>query len=509
MIAAVLAIAAFFFAQQSGQNADLAATREAEALAEADNRATAEAIAVEREAEALEEAEQRATAEAQAEEERALAQESEAAAIAAQAEAVAAQAEAVGQAEIARFNEAQARSLALITSAREVRTGGDVDLALALAVQAVDMEQPPPEAVRTLSDLAFAPGSRRIHEGSEWIDMITRIPDGSPLLTPNGDFTVDVWADYSGELLSQFSIANGDAKMRNPTIIPDSTRLTVGYDNGEVIVWDWSTGEKVQTLLGVDAAIGRNFAGPDGETVVAISRIGESETEVDGLPDGFRMVAWDIESGEQIYRYDGARGERMIEAVSTPDNRIALISASLFDEQSDNTGLSRLLIVDLETGEILTEPALAELTGNNYIEFLAINPAGDQAFAIITDVDDPDVATGVFISLPSGEVMATVPFDTDVNYGIYSPDGSQFVVDRNDGTTHFTLLDAITGEEIRRLGGPTEGHTSGVSSYSVDFTPDGKRLVSGGGTGDVLLWDVETGELSSVFSAIVGPISTL
>jgi len=306
---------------------------------------------------------------------------------------------------------------------------------------------------------------------------------------------VNVWADYGGEMLNQFSIANGDAKMRNPTIIPDSTRLTVGYDNGEVIVWDWSTGEKVQTLLGVDAAIGENFARPDGESVVAISRFGESETEVNGLPEGFRMVAWNINSGEEIYRYDGARGEHMIKAVSTPDNRIAVISASIFDEQAHNTGVSRLLIVDLETGQILAEPALAELTANNYIEFLAINPAGDQAFVIIIDVVYQEVATGVFISLPSGEVMATVPFDTIVGLGIYTPDGSQIVVDRNEGTTHFTLLDAITGEEIRRLGGLTEGHAQGISSYAVDFTPDGERLVSGGATGDVLLWDVETGEL--------------
>jgi WD40 repeat protein len=270
-----------------------------------------------------------------------------------------------------------------------------------------------------------------------------------------------------------------------------------GYLNGEVIVWDWSTGEKVQTLLGADTAIwAKNFAGPDGDSVMTIGRYGGPDTEVDGLPDGFRMVAWDIESGEQIYRYDGARGERRFEAVSTPDNRIALISASLFDEQGSNTGLSRLLIVDLETGEVLAEPALAELDGNNYIESIAVNPAGDQAFAIITDVDSEAVATGVFISLPSAEVGATVIFDTDVDFARYSPDSSQIVVVINDSSQrYFTLLDAMTGESIRQLGSRSEGHGGEVNIHGLAFTPDGKRLVTGDAAGGVVVWDVETGQL--------------
>ncbi|WP_420643883.1 WD40 repeat domain-containing protein [Candidatus Leptofilum sp.] len=157
-----------------------------------------------------------------------------------------------------------------------------------------------------------------------------------------------------------------------------------------------------------------------------------------------------------------------------------------------------MLIADLETGEILSESALAQFAGNNFIRSIVVNPTGDQAFAIITDVrdDNANTATGVFLSLPAAEVLATVPFDIIIRSARYSPDGTQlavYVEDQSKG--YFTLLDAMTGETIRDLGSRTDGHSSFVLWNSFAFTPDGKRLVSGDVRGVILVWDVETGEL--------------
>ena len=144
--AALLALIALFAGVQANNNAQAA-------QANANAAATQEAIAANQAAEAQRSADAAATAEA-------IAQENEAAALAAQAEAVA-------QAEIARFNEEQAQSQALTSGAREAFSGGDVDLALALAVQAVSGEQPPTEAVRTLNDVAYAPGTSLIYENED------------------------------------------------------------------------------------------------------------------------------------------------------------------------------------------------------------------------------------------------------------------------------------------------------------------------------------------------------
>jgi WD40 repeat protein len=203
--------------------------------------------------------------------------------------------------------------------------------------------------------------------------------------------------------------------------------------------------------------------------------------------------------------------------MATPDNRLALIAPSVLDEEENLTGESRLLIIDLETGEILSEPALAELNGNNFIESISINPAGDQAFAIITDLDDEFAgSTGVILSLPAGEFVAAIPFDTDVSYSRYSPNGSKIAVAIPDPSQrYFTVLDAVTGEQLAQLGSRSNGHAGGVGNQAFVFTPDGKRLVSASNRGDVLLWDTETGEIiqrlighgggEAIFSVAVSP----
>lgn len=528
-IALLLAIVAGLASRQSNLNAETA-------VANANTAATQEALAIDAQAEALIQAEEAqnnanlaAAAEAVAEEERNLAQENEALAIAAQEEAIA-------QAEIALFNEAQALSQALTTSAREARTSGDMGLALALAMQAVAIDQPPVEAVRTLNDLAYAPGTAQIYEGGgitpegnilvnrvlplNWYN--TNLDEGEPLVTVTQDGLVTLWDSNSGEILNQFNnlgsidsvdelISSGtltatadgtffpNAFIFSGSLIPDSTLMILGIGNetDEVNIWDWSTGEKVQTLLGIDIINGGQvFAGPDGESVVAMSRYGGPDTEVDGVPAGFQIVAWDIDSGEQIYRIEGARGERMLTAASvTPDNQIAVIGVSLFDEQDQHQS-SRVLIIDMETGEILREAAQAELTENierSFVRDVAINFAGDQAF-IIYGISGQE-HTGIFLSLPSGEVEATMPL-LFAGYAKFSPDGTQIAVGGGEFATFFTLYDTTTGELIRHLGSANEGNSDFTSDASTAFTPDGKRFVSADGGGNLFLWDVATGDLT-------------
>ncbi len=166
--AAILAIVAGFSSIRANTNADTAIAQEATAVA-----AQSEAVAQ------AEEAQKNANLAAAAE---AVAQENEETALAAQEAAVVAQAEALAQAEIAQFNEGQAQSLALTSGAREAFSSGNIDLALALAVQAVSVEQPPAEAVRTLNDVAYAHGTHFLYESENpdasmyFIDMLPDDP---------------------------------------------------------------------------------------------------------------------------------------------------------------------------------------------------------------------------------------------------------------------------------------------------------------------------------------------
>ncbi|GAA2888011.1 hypothetical protein GCM10010517_51920 [Streptosporangium fragile] len=66
-----------------------------------------------------------------------------------------------------------------------------------------------------------------------------------------------------------------------------------------------------------------------------------------------------------------------------------------------------------------------------------------------------------------------------------TPDGSRVVSGGGDGTIRIWDLD--TGRQRAAL----TGHTGTVSSVAV--TPDGSRVVSGGGDGTIRIWDLETG----------------
>ena len=69
----------------------------------------------------------------------------------------------------------------------------------------------------------------------------------------------------------------------------------------------------------------------------------------------------------------------------------------------------------------------------------------------------------------------------------FSPDGQRIVSGSDDSTVR--VWDAATGQPV---GQPLTGHTGAVTS--VAFSPDGKRIVSGSCDKTVRLWDADTGQ---------------
>jgi WD40 repeat protein len=99
-------------------------------------------------------------------------------------------------------------------------------------------------------------------------------------------------------------------------------------------------------------------------------------------------------------------------------------------------------------------------------------------------------------ALDSGKLIHRLQVPEDPWAVSFSPDGKLLAANGNWSST--ILWDMTTAEVAKKL---TEGEGNHIGGLrAVKFTPDGKSLVTGGGSqGTPHLWDVATGKLVKVF----------
>jgi WD40 repeat protein len=142
-----------------------------------------------------------------------------------------------------------------------------------------------------------------------------------------------------------------------------------------------------------------------------------------------------------------------------------------------------------------------ELLGNNAKALMVTQPVDDAVNAIAAVglsqsplVGFPDYSLptssygGLLAAIQESQEMKQFQGHTDSVYSVaFSPDGKRIISGSGDKTLR--LWDAQTGQPI---GHPLKGHTDSV--ISVAFSPDGRRTASGSGDYTLRLWDVRTGK---------------
>ncbi|QRW25831.1 Vegetative incompatibility protein HET-E-1 [Rhizoctonia solani] len=103
----------------------------------------------------------------------------------------------------------------------------------------------------------------------------------------------------------------------------------------------------------------------------------------------------------------------------------------------------------------------------------------------------PEVG-GTAMDMRQLAVLATWSFSKAVNCVVFSRDGSRVALASG---WQVIVADAYSDRPIAE---PLKGHTKTVTS--VDFSPDGTRIVSGSDDWSIRVWDVETGQL------VLGPL---
>lgn len=422
----------------------------------------------------------------------------------------------------------EANSLALAASADRFFVDGSRELALALAVEAAQIPDPPPQTQFTLANIAYAPAIARRMEGhSGAVNAVAFSPDGRTGWSASGDMTVIQWDLTSGALVRR--LEGHSAPAQSVAVSPDGQQVASGGDDRALIVWNAADGSILRRLEGHAEGITAVAFSPDGQYIATASadrsiilwRAADGSevrrlqghtdvvTSVAFSPDSLqllsgsrdqRVILWDVNTGFSIRTF-GAEGAttlthsgQVLSVAFSPDG-IQAASSSADDSVilwnvADGSGIRRLQPVastldDQQTGDIYS---------------IAFSPAGDRLAATsingriyVWDVNSGGEAIrfsasrGVLRGGHTG-IVASVA---------YSPDGRFLLTGGGAGDQTVIAWDVRQAEQIRNFG------DLGAFVQAVAFSPDGRTALSGSSTlsnqGDLRLWNVETGHVIQVF----------
>ncbi len=290
----------------------------------------------------------------------------------------------------ARHEAAINHSLILAHQADHAADSGKLDLSLLLALEAARIEDSPPEAMRTLSTIAFGAGIEAVLNGHRYeVKTVAFSPDSH-------------WG------------------------ISGSCGLLVDHDctQGEIIVWDLGSGTEYQRLNRHTDWVNSVAFNPtaDADRPMAVS-----------ASDDRTLILWDVLSGEVMRRYDG-HTDAVNSVAFSPDGQ--LIASGSED--------ATVILWDADTGTMIRQQGSPQADGHTAaVNSVVFSPDGQTIASCSDDATIIlwDVATGAVVKRLTGHTSG-------IQSIAFTPDGSEIV----SGGADFTLRlwDIETGNEIRR-----------------------------------------------------------
>jgi WD40 repeat protein len=343
-------------------------------------------------------------------------------------------------------NALMSRKVALVARSQEMLAEGQGDLALALALDAVEDGAATPAMELALSEAAYAPGTRHVIPVNADLLEVAMHPSGRWAMSVDLN-NLRLWDLETGKEVRSFDghseFVNSIAFSRDGTLAVSASDDAIGETpDRSVIVWDVATGEPVQMFGGHTAWVMAAAISPDNRQVLSTSRDGTTRL-------------WDIATGLELDSYPYGGTLRTIAFL--PDGRSAITQS----------GDGELVHWDLETANELRRFALEESAGftSPVINDFAVDPGGRRLAAIYAN-------PGSFVQLwdlDSGSPLRQIAPATG------NADPAKSVVFSEDGQSLFiagpaddmSTWDAETGTEI----GHYRGHSGDV--WDVAVSPDG------------------------------------
>ena len=258
---------------------------------------------------------------------------------------------------------------------------------------------------------------------------------------------------------------------------PDGKFIVSGDLSGNISIWDIVTGIEIKRLDAHQESVNSLSFSPDGLRFASGG----------GDYDSGEVKIWDCKSGLELATFDGH--ENGVLSVDFSPDGGQLVSGS-WDKTVRIWDVSQRV-------QVMMFNSLRESVSS-----VRFSPDGRRVAAGGgTTIKIWDTATRAETATIEGHSL----FISDLNF---SPDGSYLASASGTGASRGELIlwDAFSGNEIKRFGEPNGAGSDGsrnsldTAVNSVGFSPDGRQIVSGSGfmaSGEVQLWDIETGRMSA------------
>ncbi|MEM6910129.1 MAG: hypothetical protein AAF555_00965 [Verrucomicrobiota bacterium] len=280
------------------------------------------------------------------------------------------------------------------------------------------------------------------------VTYLEALPEGE-LLSCSRDGTTRIWDLETGQ--TRLLLDHGGRDVWNARPLPARQEILTS-DSRRMVLWNSRTGEKLREWTTENDCLQFDLT-RDGKGFVV------------GDADGFlRAYRWDQDQPYYQEKLNG-KADWIYTTLALPQ-RPKVLAGNKEGE---------LFLVDLEKPSQI-QTLLKELGS---IPSMRISPGRD--FLVVCSTEDQAVRC-LDARLLMESWSRTLPRAPTV--ASWSPDGTRLAVSCDDSQIY--LLDAITGQILKTFPHPGEAH------WPTAWSPDGKRIYSGGDT-CIFTWEVATG----------------